>query len=240
MIALILSATIAATPAGADVSNRCAEALVALARAGSVEATASASTVRLAGTPIRLNGRVEEARQAGPQWMVGIAVQAATPGNAAPLVDGAVGAGPTRADAIDAAILEWANLSGVALIRAVAVRERSKEVFAVGGVGVYPGFAGVRGSPGIPWTLAENRRLVTAIAPALGGLSRGPLHGLSISVLVEGKGAVRGECRIDGVVSPAALASALKYPWPRDKGTYMLRQYFVLETGKKAPPKPGP
>lgn len=167
VIALVLSAMLAAPPGGADLSNRCAEALAALARAGTVEAAASGNTVALAGKPLRLSARVEEERQAGAQWMVGIAVQVAPPGNASALAEGAVGIGPTRAEAIDTAIVEWANLAGVGFIRAVAVRESSKEVFSVGGIGVYPGFAGVRGSPGLSWSLARNTQLVTLMAPAL-------------------------------------------------------------------------
>ena len=239
MLALILSALIAAPAGGADLSNRCAETLAALAQAGTVEATSNGSAVNLAGTPLRLNARVEEERQAGPQWVVGIAVQVAVPGNPSPIAEGAVGFGATRAEAIDTAILEWANLAGVALIRAVAVRERSKEIFSVGRVGVYPGFAGVRGTPGIPWALADNRRLVTLMAPVLADLAEGRLHTLSVSMLVDAKGAVRGECRLDGTASPAALASALRYPWPKSKGAYMLRQYFILQPGGKSRPKSG-
>jgi hypothetical protein len=239
MLALILAATIAANPGGADVSDRCAEALAALARAGTVEATSKGNAVNVAGTPLQLRARVEEERQAGPQWVAGIAVQVAVRGNASALVEGAVGVGATRADAVDTAILEWANLAGVALIRAVAVRGRSKEVFSVGRVGVYPGFAGIRGAQGLSWSLASNRQLVTLMAPALSGLAPGQLHGLSVSILVDSKGPVRGECRLDGVASPAAFASAQRYPWPRSKETYMLRQYYVLQPGSKAPPKPG-
>jgi hypothetical protein len=232
LIALILSAMLAAPPGGADLSNRCADALAELARAGTVEAAASGNTVNLAGKPLRLNARVEDVRQAGSQWMVGIAVQVAPPGNVSALAEGAVGIGPTREDAIDTAIVEWANLAGVGFIRAIAVRERSKEVFSVGGVGVYPGFAGVRGSPAISWSLARNKQLVTLMAPALAGLSRGQLHGLSVSILVDDKGTVRGECRVDGAASRAALASALRYPWPKATGAYMFKQYYVLQPGR--------
>jgi hypothetical protein len=232
VIALIFSALLAAPPAGANISNRCADALAALARAGSVEATASGNTVTLAGKPLRLNARVEEERQAGSEWMVGVAVQVATPDNVSALAEGAVGIGDTRAEAVDTAIVEWANLAGVAFIRAIAVRESSKEVFSVGGVGVYPGFAGVRGLPGLSWSLANNKQLVTLMAPALAKLSRGRFHGLSVSILVDEKGAVRGECRVDGASSPAARASALRYPWPKPKGTYMFKQYYLLQTGK--------
>lgn len=240
LVAFVLAATVAASPGGADVSNQCAAALAALARAGTVEATSSAGTVTLAGTPLRLKARIEEERQAGSQWMVGIAVLVATPGKAPALAEGAVGIGATRADAVDAAILEWANLAGVAFIRALAVRERSKEVFAVAGTDVYPGFAGLRGSPGPSWSLESNKKLVTLMAPVLAGLAPGRLHGLSVSVFVDGKGAVRGECLVDGASSPAALASALRYPWPRTSDAYMFRQYYVLQPGKKAPPKSGP
>lgn len=240
LLALVLAAKVAAPPGGADVSSQCAAALAALARAGTVEATSSASTVTLAGTPLRLLARIEEERQAGSQWMVGIAVLVATPGKAPALAEGAVGIGATRAEAVDTAILEWANLAGVAFIRALAVRERSKEVFSVAGTGVYPGFAGLRGSNEPPWTLAKNKELVTLMAPVLAGLAPGRLHGLSVSVLVDGKGAVRGECLVDGAQSPAALALALRYPWPRPKGTYLFRQYYVLQPAKKAPPKAGP
>lgn len=236
MIALLLSAMLAAPPAGADLSNRCAEALAALARAGTVEAAASGNTVTLAGKPLRLKALVEEERRAGAQWMVGIVVQVAVPGNASALAEGAVGIGPTRADAVDTAIVEWANLAGVAFIRAIAVRDLSREVFSVGGSGVYPGFAGVRGSPGLSWSLANNKQLVTLLAPALSGLTRGQLHGLSVSILVDEKGTVRGECRVDGAASPAALASARRYPWPRSKGTYMFKQYYLLQPATQRPP----
>ena len=232
MIALILSAMLGAPPAGADISNRCADALAELARAGTVEASASGNTVILAGKPLRLNARVEEERQAGSQWLVGIAVQVAAPGNASALAEGAVGIGATRADAVDTAIVEWAELAGAAFIRAIAVRERSKEVFSVGGVGVYPGFAEVRGSPGLSWSLANNKQLVALMAPGLAGLSRGRLHGLSVSILVDEKGTVRGECRVDGAASSAALASALRYPWPKSTGAYVFKQYYVLQPGR--------
>ena len=232
MLALILSAMVAAPPGGADLSSRCAFALAELARAGTVEATATAHTVTLAGTPLRLSARVEDERKAGSQWMVGLGVRVAAPGNASALAESSVGIGSTREEAIDGAVQEWAQLAGVAFIRAIAVRERSKEVFSVAGLGVYPGFTGFRGSQELSWSLANNRQLVTLMAPALAGLKRGQLHGLSVSILVESNGTVRGECRVDGSASSSALASALRYPWPRMAGTYMFKQYYVLQTGK--------
>ena len=73
---------------------------------------------------------------------------------------------------------------------------------------------------------------MTLMAPALAGLSRGQLHGLSVSILVDDKGAPRGECRVDGAASPAALSSALRYPWPKATGAYMFKQYYVLQPGR--------
>ena len=83
--------------------------------------------------------------------MVGIAVQVAAPGNVSALAEGAVGIGPTRAEAIDTAIVEWAKLAGVGFIRAIAVREAPRRCSRSGGSAstlALPGFADHRGSRG--------------------------------------------------------------------------------------------
>jgi Family of unknown function (DUF6348) len=177
---------------------------------------------------LNLQVRIEQEVQQGPQWVVGIAVETGL-ADGVSLTAGSVGVGTTRQDAHQTAVTEWRQLAGVAILRGVALKERSGEVIARNGFMLYPGATGIRGAEQPPWSDDQHARLVELITPELMGLSAGRLHDLSLSVGVNPTGEVEGDCRLDGASSQSILDAVKTFSWPKLKTPYIFKRYYLVE-----------
>ena len=211
-----------------DLSDQHATALVALARELHIDATASGTRVTLAGAEVNLEARIEQEAQQGPQWLVGIAVTIGLPAGVN-LTAGSIGVGTTRQDAIDTAVTEWGQLIGVAILKGVALKERSVGVIARNGFLLYPGATGFRGPEHPTLSDDQHARLVQLITPELAGLAAGRLHELSLAVAVKATGEVDGDCQLDGASSQSILNAVKTFSWPKLKTPYMFKRYYLVE-----------
>jgi hypothetical protein len=212
----------------ADLSVRCAVALGASAHQTKIEASVAGSRVTIAGTELILDAKIENETHQGSSWVIGIAVITSGAGNT--FSAGSVGVGTSRADALDTAIAEWAALAGVAIVRALVLKEHADERFVLGGFIVYPGATGFRGPEQPSWSKDDQSQLFGRLMPVMAGLPAQRLHSVSLSVLVEPIGDVQGDCRLDGTISSDVLDDVKKFPWPRLKTSYIFKQYYIVET----------
>jgi hypothetical protein len=175
--------------------------------------------------------KLENQGTAGSQRVAGIGVAVYGPG-AGKLVAGSVGVGASHAEAVETAVAEWVQLAGIAIVRALVLKERSSERYDLGGHIVYPGATGVRGPARPPWSAESQRQLIGRLVPAFKDLNPGELHSVSLAVVVNPGGPIEGECLVNGARSPAVLAAVAAYPWARLKTSYMFKQYYVVEKGR--------
>lgn len=212
-----------------DLANQCAAALVAVARNSyRMEVGAAGARVTLAGKDLDLSARIEQEGQQQSKWVVGIAVRTSVPGDPSHIA-GSVGVGDTRADALDTAVAEWAQLAGVAILNGVVLRERSTERLVHDGYVFYPGTTGVRGPEQPAWSNEDRLRLLALITPELPKLTESQLHDVSLSLAVNPAGDVQGECRLDGASSQAILDAVKTFSCPKLKTPYIFKQYYVFE-----------
>ena len=138
-----------------------------------------------------------------------------------------MGIGSDRGDAVETAVSDWAMYVGDVLLGALGVKI-GEEPQSVGPFLVYQGLVGIRGSYS-PWS-TENRQLLHRLDSLVKGLEHSPgeLHSISLMVFVEQNGATKGECRVDGVMSPAALTAAQSFPWTQQGAAYVFKQFYVL------------
>ena len=226
--AAILSAILACC-SSKDLPARCAAAFAELGRKSNIEASAAGARVKLAGVELELDARIENEGQRESQWIVGIAVTASSSSVGGSLHAGSVGVGTSRADALDTAIREWVEITGLAILRAVALKERSSGRFVLDGSVAYKGATGIRGPVQPAWSNEDDSRLLARVAPALLDLTAERLHSLSLSVLVDPVGEVQGDIRLDGAPSPVVLEAIKEFSWPRLKDRYIFKQYYVTE-----------
>lgn len=223
-----------------DLAARCAIALAAAARAEHIDARATGRRVILNGLELELDAHIENELTKESKWLVGIAVTASA-GDGVPLGAGSVGLGDTRAEALDTAVGEWVQLSGVALVNGLVLKEHARRRHELHGLVFYPGPTGFRG-PEVPKlfsdpkrlqsppSLSENhKQLLSLLSPALHELRPGHAHSLSLMLAVAPSGRLEGECRLDGVVTSAILDAAKQFSWPRTKAGYIFKQYYVVE-----------
>ncbi len=209
----------------ATLSSRCVNALASLA--ASEQPVINGDHINIGGMEVALAATVEEEEKAGIKFLVGLRVDASIDGVPQPLSAGSIGVGENRDDAIDSAIFEWAQLVGVALLGAL---ERKPTELTAGVFSIYGGATGFRGSEGTYWSDENHRQLLWSLASILDSLqsSPGEFHAISIMVEVRGGVSQRGECRVDGVVSPATLKAVSSFPWPFVSGGYLFKQFYVL------------
>jgi hypothetical protein len=212
-----------------DLPARCAAAFAELGRKNDIEASAAGARVKLAGAELELDARIENEGQQDSQWIVGIAVTVSSSSVHGSLGAGSVGVGTSRADALDTAIREWVELTGLAILRAVALKERSSGRFVQDGYVVYAGATGIRGPVRPAWSHEDHARLLAVVAPLLRDLPAERLHSLSLTVVVYPVGEVQGDVRLDGAPSPLLLEAIKEFSWPRLKDPYIFKQHYVTE-----------
>jgi Family of unknown function (DUF6348) len=90
-------------------------------------------------------------------------------------------------------------------------------------------YRGIRGSHS-PWSTEKDRQLLHRLDSLVKGLEHSPgeLHSISLMVFVERGGTTHGECRVDGVMSPAALTAVQSFPWTQQGSAYVFKQFYVL------------
>lgn len=213
-----------------DPSERCAQKLVAIAKSASVTLTSSGDRVRIGNKEVRLRAEIETAEPSADNknYLVGLRVDVFVDEVLQPLTFGSVGVGSDRGDAVETAVLEWAMYVGDTLLRALGVKI-GEEPRNIGPFLVYQGLAGIRGSQS-PWSTENNRQLLDRLDTLVTGLEHSPgeLHSILLMVVVERSGTPRGACRVDGVISPAALTAVQSFPWSENGTAYIFKQFYVL------------
>jgi Family of unknown function (DUF6348) len=145
-----------------------------------------------------------------------------------PLTFGSVGIGSDRGEAVENAVSDWAMYVGYALLGALGVKI-GEEPQNVGPFLVYQGPIGIRGSHS-PWSTEKNSQLLHRLDTLVKGLEHSPgeLHSILLLVSVEQDGTTQGECRVDGLISPAALTAVQSFPWSQNGAAYIFKQFYVL------------
>jgi hypothetical protein len=214
-----------------DPSEQCVQKLVAIAKSATAATLiSSGDRVRIGSKEVRLRAQVE-AEERSPdnkKYLIGLRVDVFVGGILQPLTFGSVGIGSARGDAIETAVSDWAMYVGDVLLGALGVKI-GEEPLNVGPFLVYQGLVGVRGSSS-PWSTEKNRQLLHRLDSLVKGLGHSPgeLHSISLMILVEQDGTTQGECRVDGVMSPAALTAVQSFPWTQQGAAYVFKQFYVL------------
>lgn len=143
------------------------------------------------------------------------------------LTVGSIGIGDTADDATDTVVGEWYVTFGSALFRSIG---DGPPDLTFGRFRVYAGHLGGRGQAPdalVAGQVITPESLLSAISGALPRVD-GKLHSLHIIVVIVAGGATAGECRVDGQVSPTALALVQTLRWPTGATHYMYKQSYVL------------
>lgn len=160
---------------------------------------------------------------------IGIAVRVDGAENPA-LFAGGVGVGDTRAGAIETALQEWAMQTGGPIVQALRGPSSRRAPITVGAWDVHAGPTGIRGEKpeGATFDEAWQTSFLAHIDAVVRASFSGPgLHAMTLTIVVDGVGN-RGECRVDGVVSPQLCERARSHAWPVGKDAYMFKQFYVL------------
>jgi hypothetical protein len=71
------------------------------------------------------------------------------------------------------------------------------------------------------------RQLERAL-PQLLPSGNGPLHALTLTLVLKPNAPMEGQCRVDGQVSAALCDAARVFAWPAPTTPIMLKQFYVL------------
>jgi hypothetical protein len=212
-----------------DLSEQCAQALVGVVKNSAAAVASPGGLIRIGRREVRLAARIENDEHADTKYLIGLRVDVFVDGVLQPLTYGSVGVGSDREDAIGTAVSEWASAVGEALLGALGVKI-GEEPQQVGPFLVYQGPAGIRGSDRVIWSSENDKRLLHHLTAIVQGLERSPgeLHSISLMVFVGRDGMTKGECRIDGAISPAVLKAAQSFSWGQDGLEYLFKKFYVV------------
>jgi hypothetical protein len=153
------------------------------------------------------------------------------------LTHGTVGVDDTQDGAVQTAFQDWAMGFGYPFIR---VLEKAPDGIAINGQTWYAGPLGIRGLgnelPG-GWVDGSNKMhqkiLASTTALQSGAKNSSGFRSEEIMIAVPPTGDLKSECRINGEISPAAVAAINKLDWPRRKTAYFFKQYYVMRESEK-------
>lgn len=211
-----------------NLSERCVQSLASLATAAGATVRSAGDRIQIGGKEVRLVAQIENEERADAKVLVGLRVDVLADGVPQPFTFGSVGVGENRDDAIETAVFEWSQYVGRALLGALGVKSGDLPR-SIGQFLVYPGLTGIRGS-GAVWSAEKARQLLQHLETLSQVLDRssGEFHSISLMVVVRANGTVEGECRVDGVISPAALTAVQSFPWQQSGTDYVFRQFYAL------------
>ena len=170
----------------------------------------------LGARTLAVRGAVEQMER-GPQFAVGIRVTCALDGEPVPaLTAGSVGLGDEPEAAVQTAVQEWVMSNGLSIANALLARgDRRRFGTPPHAYDITASATGVRGQA--PDGLGKlHGELLGLAAPAFGELfvKPSPLHALTVVVVRKPDAPLDGEFRVDGELSPAFRAIALRVAWP--------------------------
>ena len=225
LMAIAIATTMPSCSRDGDLAPQFATALAASSLAEDLKAETSGNLVTVAGTPFRVVARTEREERSGSEWIVGIAVTASIEGGPS-FTAGSLGIGASRAEAVEAAANEWAQLTGLALIRGLVLKALYADRLVLNGVAAYQGTTGIRGPVQPTWSKEDAARLLQLVLPSVP--ADGQPHLLSVAVAVEAAKEVNGECRVDATVSPGMLEAVKLFSWDRLDTPYIFKQYYLV------------
>ena len=146
-----------------DISQKCVEALAAIAKSSAPALITSGDRIEIGGTKVRLQARTEEEGKVdNPSgFLIGLAVDVFVNDVFQPVTFGVVGIGRDRDDAIQTGAREWAMYVGEALLNALGVKI-GDEPQKIGKFLVYKGLVGIREASGTRCTFIKRTAQATA------------------------------------------------------------------------------
>jgi hypothetical protein len=227
VVAIVLTAVYASRQEP-NPSERCVQSLASLAKAAGAPFTSAGDRIQIGSKDVRLVAQIENEERADAKFLVGLRVDVLVGEVPQPFTFGSVGVGSNRDDAIATDVFEWSQYVGRALLGALGVKS-SDLPQSVGPFLVYPGLTGIRGSGGV-WSAEKDRQLLHHLETIIQGLNRssGEFHSISLMLAVRVNGILEGECRVDGVVSPAALTAIQSFAWGQNGTEYIFKQFYAL------------
>jgi hypothetical protein len=210
-----------------DEAARVAE-LTAAGLAKAFATTSHGSSLTVGSHTLTLSAVIEQVRDVpGKGMAAGVRINCAVDGTPIDaLAAASVGVGASREAALTNASLEWATDYGAAIVDTLSDKPPSLES---GGFQIHAGPVTGRGTE--PGQLDDiDQMFFGAVGPNLASII-GPvpgLHAISIMVARNKDGAIDGEFRVDGKISPELATRAFVLPWPAAATPYLLKQYYVL------------
>jgi len=144
------------------------------------------------------------------------------------IVLGSVGVDTSREAAMETCITEWGGMFVISLAHAL-----NNKWTSLAGMQVHPGLMGIRGD--FPESAFDSthgtidERVVKQIKPLLKGV-KNELIAVQILLVVDEKGKVQGQCRLNNEESPALLEKMMQLQWPAGTGGYMYKQFYLIRS----------
>ena len=211
-----------------SLSQRCVQALAALAKPAGATVTPSGDRISIGGKEVHITAEIENEERADKGFLVGLRVDISINGVPQPFTFGSVGLGNNRDEAVETAISEWTMYVGRALLGALGAKTGDLQQ-VVGAFTVYPGLTGIRGS-GVVWAAEKDRQLLDHFNSVIRELEHSlrEFHSISLVVAIQPDGTSQGECRVDGAISPAALTAVQSFPWSKAGTAYIFKHFYVV------------
>jgi len=229
MVVAVVSIAVYAPCQEPSLSERCVQSLASVAKGAGASLTHAGDRIQIGSREVRLAAQIENEERANAKViLVGLRVDVLVGGVLQPFTFGTVGVGSSQDDAIATAVFDWSQYVGLALIGALGVTSGDSPQ-SIGPFYVYRGLTGIKGA-GAVWSAEKDLQLLHRLEPLIQGLDRssGEFHSISLMLAVRPNGTLEGECRVDGVISPAALTAIQSFPWGQNGAEYMFKQFYAI------------
>ena len=183
--------------------------------------------IKVADRFLEVKIHTEPSTKVDDLWFAGIRVDVYVDGEFVPeLTAGSLGGGDdTASEAQATAISDWVNLTGVAVLRALARVHGHDDILR--GWTAYTGHTGFRGQQPSDWDQHAYDIHVLLLKSLERYLQTENRYAFFLQLRVNGSAVTSGEVRANARVSEEALRSLESITYP--EGDYLLKKFYVLE-----------
>jgi len=141
---------------------------------------------------------------------------------------GSLGIGSSAREAQDICIQEWFATFGTALINML----QNSEAIALSDKKIFPGLMGIRGNlPENTWLRGDDNMTKTIMSKIGNKIHPEPnkIISIAINIMVNNKGSIDGECRLNNQVSEELLSNLKQLKWPASEKGFLFKQFYIIK-----------
>ena len=149
-------------------------------------------------------------------------------GQAENITIGSIGIGTSANEAQEVCIQEWSATFGTAFTNML----QDSSGIVLSNIKIFPGLLGIRGNlPANTWLKGDDtmtKKIISKISSGIHPKTNG-ITAIDIHIMINSKGVIDGECRLNSQISKILLDSLKLLDWPSSEKGFLFKQFYLIK-----------